>query len=158
MRLRPVAALILSLASGCGGWGDAPAHAPADAAAEAAAADATSPADAGPEAGTAADAAPLADGAVAGPCVHVAAPTACPAPPVRYRDVRPIIRARCLACHYGYAGGPWPLTTYEHVADWADNIRADLLDCTMPPTGASQDMTAEEKTAILTWIRCGVPD
>ncbi len=106
------------------------------------------PADAAP-----ADAAPPADA-----CVPVAAPTACPDPPVTYADVQPIVEARCLGCHWGQEGGPWPLTSYTHVADWQDFIRASLLDCTMPPRDSGVGMTATEKTTMLEWVRCGAPE
>jgi hypothetical protein len=105
-----------------------------------------------------ADAGLPADAVAFDACVPVAAPTACPDPPVRYGDVRPIIDARCMGCHYGQEGGPWPLTTYSHVADWQDFIRASLLDCTMPPQDAGVGMTAAERTTVLTWIRCGSPE
>jgi hypothetical protein len=55
------------------------------------------------------------------------------------------------------AGGPWPLTAYNHVADWQDVIRADMLTCAMPPPDAGVPMGSDERVAILTWIRCGFP-
>jgi uncharacterized membrane protein len=89
----------------------------------------------------------------------VMAPTSCPAPSPRWADVAPIFQRRCVACHTGTPGGPWPLRTYEHVADWADFIRADLLSCAMPPveTERVSPMPLEERLTILTWIRCGFP-
>jgi hypothetical protein len=68
-----------------------------------------------------------------------------------------IIERRCLGCHSGVPEGPWPLTTYEHVADWQDVVRTDLLDCSMPPPDAGVPITIDERIAILTWIRCGFP-
>ena len=93
----------------------------------------------------------------AGPCL-VRAPTACPDPPTRYVDVAPIFEQRCVnTCHSPRWNGPWPLDAYEHVADWQDTIRTELLGCTMPPRDAGVPITLEEQTAILTWIRCGIP-
>jgi uncharacterized membrane protein len=89
-------------------------------------------------------------------CVPVTAPTDCPAPTPHYADVQPLLQQRCVICHSEAPGGPWPLTDYEHVADWGDAIRSDLLDCTMPPPDAGP-MPDEEKLAILGWIRCGTP-
>ncbi len=89
----------------------------------------------------------------------VTAPTACPEPAPRYADVAPIIGQHCAApCHWGMPGGPWPLTDYPHVADWADVVRDEVLNCTMPPPEDDTEMTDTDRTAILTWIRCGFPE
>jgi hypothetical protein len=86
------------------------------------------------------------------------APTTCPDPPPHYADVTPILEHSCVVgCHSGEAGGPWPLTDYDHVAGWADAIQADLLHCLMPPSDAGIPITADEIAAILTWIQCGAP-
>jgi hypothetical protein len=81
-------------------------------------------------------------------------PTSCPEPPVRYADVAPIVERRCLVCHNG-RGPHWPLTSYGHVADWQDTIRAAMLDCSMPPAEAALPMPLEERIALLHWVRCG---
>jgi uncharacterized membrane protein len=89
----------------------------------------------------------------------VSAPTACPDPSPHYADVAPIINQRCVEpCHSGLPEGPWPLTDYEHVADWADVVRTDLIGCLMPPADGGVSMADEERLAILTWIRCGFPE
>lgn len=86
----------------------------------------------------------------------VTAPTECPDPAPRYADVAPIIGKYCASpCHYGVPGGPWPLTDYEHVADWQDIVRDQVLTCAMPPPEERSDITDAERVAILTWIRCG---
>jgi hypothetical protein len=86
------------------------------------------------------------------------APTTCPDPPPHYADVTPILERSCVVgCHSGEAGGPWPLTDYDHVAGWADAIQADLLHCLMPPSDAGIPIAAEEIAEILTWIQCGAP-
>src|SRR4051812_671542 len=87
----------------------------------------------------------------------VQAPTACPDPPPQWPDVQPIFQRRCVSCHNGMIGGPWPLMQYSHVADWYDVVRAMLLDCSMPPPDAGVSMPDEDRTAILTWILCGLP-
>ena len=94
-----------------------------------------------------------------------AAPTACPAPVVTYAKVAPIFQARCASiCHNGITPDPnnnnepfWPLTTYKHVSDWQDTIRAAMVDCSMPPADAGVPITVEERWAILEFIRCGLP-
>ena len=81
----------------------------------------------------------------AGVACETPAPTACPTPSPTFGDVEPIIETHCLECHYGEPEGPWPLTSYEHVVDWFDIIRASMLRCTMPPPEASTTMTIEER-------------
>lgn len=85
------------------------------------------------------------------------APTACPATAPRYADVAPIFRARCATCHGGTVGGPWPLDSYGHIADWQNEVRSELLRCSMPPLDASVALLPEERITILTWLRCGLP-
>jgi hypothetical protein len=100
------------------------------------------------------------DAAVVDPAMYacgVPAPTSCPSPaPTFAADIQPIIQRLCVPCHVGVADGPWPLTAYQHVADWQDIIRAAMLDCTMPPD-AGFPMTKSERLTLLTWIRCGLP-
>lgn len=82
-----------------------------------------------------------------------------PPAPLRRRasgDVVPILQRRCLSCHDG-AGEQWPLTTYGHVSDWRNEIRSELIGCTMPPPDAGAPLPEAESLALLTWIRCGLP-
>ncbi len=90
------------------------------------------------------------------PCSLVA-PTECPSPDLDYAAVEPIFRERCVVCHAGLPGGPWPLNTYGHVATWRDTIRAALLGCAMPPADSGMSIPPEESQRILEWIRCGMP-
>ena len=85
------------------------------------------------------------------------APTECSDPELRYEDVSPIFERRCASCH-SPPSGPWPLETYEHVADWAPVVRDELLRCSMPPRDSGVTMTPEERDQILVWIRCGYPE
>jgi hypothetical protein len=104
----------------------------------------------------AADAADAATPGDAGECVMPPS-TACPDPKLRYPDVEPIFKQRCLSCHDGAdAHGPWPLTEYLRIASWWDAIQSDLRNCTMPPPGVAPPLALEERAAILTWIECGV--
>jgi hypothetical protein len=84
------------------------------------------------------------------------APLTCPDPMPHYADVAQIFAERCISCHNG-AGEEWPLTSYEHVADWYGEIRAQMLACSMPPVYANIAMPLEERQTILDWIRCGFP-
>ena len=84
-------------------------------------------------------------------------PSACPEPKPSYADVKPIFEQRCYACHDGNHM-QWPLTSYQHVADWFGEVRAQMVACTMPPASAKSDMTVSERMRILDWIRCGYPE
>ncbi|HVU01691.1 MAG TPA: hypothetical protein VHE30_08065 [Polyangiaceae bacterium] len=72
-----------------------------------------------------------------------------------FTDVFPIIQAKCNDCHVGGAGKPWQLDTYENVAHWATQVRADLQRCTMPPADAGNQLTTEERKLLITWVVCG---
>jgi hypothetical protein len=88
----------------------------------------------------------------------VALPTSCPSPSPRYADIAPIVQADCAGpCHSGAPGGPWPLTEYQHVADWADMIRPMVAECQMPPPDAGIQVSTADRLAILSWLRCGAP-
>lgn len=91
------------------------------------------------------------------PSCDVVLPTSCPTPSPVYADVQPVFAARCVTCHSGVPGGPWPLTTYGHVATWRDTIRATLANCEMPPVDSGSTLPPEESSLLLTWIRCGMP-
>lgn len=88
---------------------------------------------------------------------EVTAPTSCPSPAPAYADVQPIFREHCVPCHGGVSGGPWPLTDYVHVYDWKDDIRGDLVQCSMPPYDGGTPMPPAQRDAILVWLRCGAP-
>ena len=87
---------------------------------------------------------------------NVTPPTVCDEPMPHYPDVAPIFQARCTSCHNG-SDGFWPLTTYQHVADWYGEIRAQMVVCGMPPPASGSEMPLEERQLILRWIRCGFP-
>jgi hypothetical protein len=84
-------------------------------------------------------------------------PTTCPDPKPGYADVKPIFEQRCYSCHDGNHQ-QWPLTTYQHVADWFGEVRAQMIACSMPPASAMSEMTVGERRQILEWIRCGYPE
>lgn len=88
----------------------------------------------------------------------VTAPTECVEPAPQYSDVAPIIARRCTSCHSGMVDGPWPLTSYEHLAGWWDVIRDELRTCAMPPPDSASVMTNDERAELLMWLRCGYPE
>jgi hypothetical protein len=112
------------------------------------------------DAALAADGATVADSAaihdVTRTC-RVDAPTACDGAAPRYPEVARILQQRCVTCHDGTREESWPLTSYEHVADWQNAIRAELVTCRMPPADAGAPLSEEEADTILMWIRCGLP-
>ena len=85
----------------------------------------------------------------------VTPPKSCSDTSLGYTEIAPIFQKRCVGCHSGDPGGPWPLTSYEHVADWASEIRAQISTCNMPPVDAGIAMPTEEREKILLWVRCG---
>lgn len=87
----------------------------------------------------------------------VTPPLECVEPAPHYADVAPIFELRCAtaACHSGFVGGPWPLRDYEHIADWQDEVRSEVLHCTMPPSDSGMTMSDVERQTILAWIKCG---
>jgi uncharacterized membrane protein len=97
------------------------------------------------------------DASVAPFACDVTAPTSCPEPAPRYADVQPIFTRRCGVCHGQDWTGEWPLDNYSHIADWQAEIRAELVSCSMPPPDAGVPIPDDERNAILSWLRCGLP-
>jgi cytochrome c5 len=112
----------------------------------------------GLEAGSDQDAGSDPTDAVMSAACSVQAPTVCPDPPPHYAEVAPIFDARCNSCHSDQSDGPWPLTDYQKIADWFDIVRSSVINCSMPPADAGVGITNDERLAILTWIRCGLPE
>ncbi|MGQ0508537.1 MAG: hypothetical protein ACT4TC_24835 [Myxococcaceae bacterium] len=82
-------------------------------------------------------------------------PTECPNIPVRYSDLTALISERCSVCHTGAVGGPWPLSDYQSVADWQDALRDLIRTCEMPPVESGIELSLEERTKFLQWVKCG---
>src|SRR3979409_31602 len=55
-----------------------------------------------------------------------------------FRDVAPIIEARCAGCHQAGEIGPMPLTTYAEARPWAKAIKQAVVQGTMPPWHADR--------------------
>lgn len=84
------------------------------------------------------------------------APSECLEPDLRYADVAPTFERHCAACHTGMGDEPWPLDSYENVADWADLLRDELSGCSMPPPDSNNPLPNRDRVRILNWLRCGL--
>ena len=83
-----------------------------------------------------------------------------------YRDAKPIVDAKCARCHVADGIAPFPLTTYEEVALYADIIKQVVNDRTMPPWNAADgcadyldDRSLEEAhiASLTAWVDEGAP-
>ena len=79
-------------------------------------------------------------------------------PSIGFDDVEPILEEHCVTCHGGTPGGPWPLTSHEHVASWANEIRSQMSSCGMPPADTGSTITTDERERLLLWVRCGAKE
>ena len=88
-------------------------------------------------------------------------------PPTFHRDVRPITEASCIRCHDDSGVGPFPLTTYEQVAERADLVADAVADRRMPPWLAGDgcneyegdwSLSQDEIDTIVTWAADGAPE
>jgi mono/diheme cytochrome c family protein len=86
-------------------------------------------------------------------------------PPV-WRDVQPILKAKCASCHVLGGIAAFPLTTYKDAKARAALIYAAVRTGQMPPWMPSKDspayigqekriLTASEKRAIEAWVKGG---
>ncbi|QDT52880.1 Thiol-disulfide oxidoreductase ResA [Caulifigura coniformis] len=82
------------------------------------------------------------------------------------KEIVRIFQKRCQECHREGDIGPFALSDYEEAAGWGDMIREVVRENRMPPWHASPEfghfsnarlLPAEEKQAILTWVREGCP-
>src|ERR1044071_1255362 len=56
-----------------------------------------------------------------------------PANPTYYKDVVPILQARCQGCHRPGEAAPMSFLTYRETRPWAKAIREAVLTRKMPP-------------------------
>jgi peroxiredoxin len=80
--------------------------------------------------------------------------------------VAAIFNRRCVECHRAGEIGPFPLTSYDEAAGWADMIREVVQERRMPPWFADPKfghfdnnarLTDEELTTLCTWVDNGAP-
>ena len=96
----------------------------------------------------------------------VTAPTACPDSMPTYDDVKPIFEEKCIVCHKDdtansqcpMPGICWSLEDRTHITDWTPQVRAAMLNCSMPLPGSGVTMTTTEREEILAWLFCGAPE
>lgn len=96
-----------------------------------------------------------------------------PEPPARDPSVTfagrvaPILRRHCQECHRPGTAAPFPLVTYKQVAARAQMVAEVVAQGRMPPWFGTADhgdivnrrgLTAEERNAIVTWVRSGKPE
>lgn len=88
-------------------------------------------------------------------------------PPSFYRDILPLLQARCQECHRPGEVAPMPLLTYAQVRPWAKSIRSAVLTKTMPPWFADpccgkfandRSLTASERDTFARWVDAGAPE
>jgi hypothetical protein len=98
-------------------------------------------------------------------CTVIDASTTCNTPMPSYQnDIVPILNVSCNApCHSNESSGPWPLTAYDDVLDWASIIQNDVATCAMPPAAdagnpSNGPLTDSERNTLLNWIACGAPN
>ncbi len=84
-----------------------------------------------------------------------------------YGDVKPIIDAKCGACHFDGGIGPLPLTTFDEVHLVKDLVKIDVEQGIMPPWRANaaldfyvadRRLTAEQKQTIVEWVKQGAAE
>jgi hypothetical protein len=83
-----------------------------------------------------------------------------------YRDIQPLMHARCAPCHRPGGGAPFSLITYDDVSRKLDFIRKVVSSGYMPPWRAndhytefsnSRKLTEDEVQMIVQWIDTGAP-
>ena len=88
-----------------------------------------------------------------------AIPASCPAdasPLPTYDDVSPILVRDCVPCHGTNTGGK-DESSYPLVFGQRSAILYQVGSCLMPLAGSPQ-LSATERTTLLTWLVCGAQD
>jgi hypothetical protein len=96
--------------------------------------------------------------AVAAPWVSDPAPT----PVTFYKDVLPILQAKCQSCHSPGQMAPLSFTTYRETRPWAQAIKTMVLARKMPPWTAEvrnfhRFLTPPEIETLVKWVDNGAP-
>ncbi|HWB73584.1 MAG TPA: hypothetical protein VG755_01490 [Nannocystaceae bacterium] len=86
---------------------------------------------------------------------------------VYWRDLKPVIDARCGACHSADGVAPFSLGSYAEVAPYGELMLAQIDAGVMPPWPASPDcndylydpsLSDEEKELVAQWVALGKPE
>ncbi|MFO0849091.1 MAG: redoxin family protein [Gemmataceae bacterium] len=85
-----------------------------------------------------------------------------------HKDVLPVLQANCQGCHRPGQVGPFPLLTYKHAVNWADDIKEYTQSRKMPPwkpTGGpphgfvnSRRMSDKDLATLTAWVDAGCPE
>ncbi len=86
--------------------------------------------------------------------------------PTYYRDIQPIIQARCVSCHKPGESTPFSLLTYDDAAKRASFIKQVVQQKFMPPWKADnqyvhfandRSLTSQEISQIVRWVDAKAP-
>ena len=83
-----------------------------------------------------------------------------------HKDVAPILRAHCMACHSPGNAGPFPLLTYDDAVDMMRVGLQEIRARRMPPAQVESDLeivknntlTPAEVEMLRAWIQAGSPE
>src|SRR5215467_2031262 len=87
--------------------------------------------------------------------------------PTFYKDVLPILQARCQECHRAGEIGRMPLLTYKDTRPWAAAIKQSVLTRKMPPWFADphygkfandRSLTKEQIDTLTAWVDHGAKE
>jgi peroxiredoxin len=86
--------------------------------------------------------------------------------PVYYKDVLPILQARCQSCHRPGEAAPFSLMNYKQAVNWAEDVKAFTRDRRMPPWKprggkefvGDRRMSEKEIDTISRWVDAGCPE
>jgi thiol-disulfide isomerase/thioredoxin len=86
-------------------------------------------------------------------------------PVTYYRDVLPILRARCQECHRPGEVGPFSLMTYKQAVTWAEDIKDYTASKKMPPWKQTagvpmqhdRRLPTREIETLAKWVEAGTP-
>lgn len=100
------------------------------------------------------------------PLLLLALPALLPAAPTFYKDVLPILQAKCQGCHRPGEAAPMSFLTYEQTRPFSAAIRQAVVTKKMPPWGADPahgkfandpTLTPAETQTLLAWIDAKSP-
>src|SRR5690349_21783055 len=83
------------------------------------------------------------------------------------RDVFPLLRDHCAACHVPGGAGPMSLVTYKDAMPWAQSIRDELtagrmppwpIDPTSPAVKGAHPISSRDLDMIVVWASGGTPE
>ena len=84
-----------------------------------------------------------------------------------HQDVFPVFEAKCSGCHAPNAVAPMSLLTYADAYPWAQSIKEELVNLSMPPWQAESgfgafkhggSLTAKELDIVVEWSNGGTPE